>query len=69
MAAIVVLGDPAYYGRFGFRAETAAGLDTPWSGPHLMALELVPGSLGGESGIARYAAAFSALAECDDAVS
>ncbi|WP_199259339.1 GNAT family N-acetyltransferase [Paracoccus binzhouensis] len=33
--AIVVLGDPAYYGRFGF---IPAELDSPYAGPHLMAL-------------------------------
>ncbi|WJS85583.1 GNAT family N-acetyltransferase [Paracoccus sp. TOH] len=33
--AIVVLGDPGYYGRFGF---TPAELDSPYAGPHLMAL-------------------------------
>ncbi|MDQ7262809.1 GNAT family N-acetyltransferase [Paracoccus sp. PS-1] len=32
---IVVLGDPAYYGRFGF---APAELDSPYAGPHLMAL-------------------------------
>lgn len=57
--AVVVLGDPAYYGRFGFRAETAAGLQTPWPGPNLMAIELAPGGLAGGEGVARYAAAFS----------
>lgn len=31
--AIVVLGDPAYYSRFGFEA---AELDSPYAGPHLM---------------------------------
>jgi putative acetyltransferase len=59
IAAVVVLGDPAYYTRFGFRAETAARLQTPWSGPHLMAIELAPSSLGAEAGIASYPAAFS----------
>lgn len=40
---IVVLGDPAYYGRFGF---APADLDSPYAGPHLMALgpELPAGS-------------------------
>lgn len=33
--SIVVLGDPAYYARFGF---TPAALDSPYAGPHLMAL-------------------------------
>jgi putative acetyltransferase len=60
--AVVVLGDPAYYGRFGFQAKTAAGLRTPWSGSHLMAIELASGGLGGGRGEARYAAAFAALA-------
>jgi|GEM_PF-198376 len=32
---IVVLGDPAYYGRFGFKQ---ADLASPYAGPHLMAL-------------------------------
>ncbi len=61
VAAVVVLGDPDYYGRFGFRAEMASGLQTPWSGPHLMAVELVPGGLGGGRGVARYPAAFAHL--------
>lgn len=61
IVAVVVLGDPAYYTRFGFRAALASRLQTPWSGPHLMAIELEPGSLGDEAGIARYAPAFMAL--------
>jgi putative acetyltransferase len=59
--AVVVLGDPAFYHRFGFRAETARQLDAPWSGPHLMAIELVPGGLGDVPGMACYAAAFGSL--------
>ena len=59
--AVVVLGDPGYYGRFGFRAETARGVQTPWSGPHLMAIELVPGGLADGHGVARYPAAFGEL--------
>lgn len=59
--AVVVLGDPGYYGRFGFRAELASGLQTPWSGPHLMAVELGPGGLAGGQGVARYPAAFGEL--------
>jgi putative acetyltransferase len=61
VSAVVVLGDPAYYGRSGFQAKTAAGLRAPWSGPHLMAIELAPGGLGDGRGEARYAAAFAAL--------
>ncbi len=57
MSAVVVLGDAAYYGRFGFRPETASTLRAPFSGPHFMALELAPGALAG-GGEARYAPAF-----------
>lgn len=59
--AVVVLGDPGYYGRFGFRAETARGLRTPWPGPYLLALELVGNGLGDGVGVARYAPAFEAV--------
>jgi len=55
--AVVVLGDPAYYGRFGFSAALARPLSAPFSGPAFMALELVPGALG-RGGTVRYAAAF-----------
>jgi putative acetyltransferase len=55
--AVVVLGDPAYYPRLGFRADLAAGLDTPFPGPAFMALELVPGALAA-GGRVRYAASF-----------
>ena len=43
--AVVVLGDPVYYGRFGFKIETAALLGCPYPGPYLQALELTPGCL------------------------
>jgi putative acetyltransferase len=59
--AVIVLGDPGYYGRFGFRAETARGVQTLWSGPNLMAIELVPGGLAGGWGVARYPAEFGEL--------
>jgi putative acetyltransferase len=61
LPAVVVLGDPVYYCRFGFRAKTAAGLQTPWSGPYLMAIELVTGALGDGQGVAHYPAAFAEL--------
>ena len=35
--AIFVLGDPAYYSRFGFAAEAAAGFTSPYAGQHFMA--------------------------------
>ena len=56
--AVVVLGDPDYYPRFGFSAELASGLDSPFDGDSFMALELVPGALDGEDGLVVYPAAF-----------
>jgi len=59
--AVFVLGEPDYYGRFGFRAELARGFDVPWAGPYFMALELVPGAIADHRGALTYAAPFSAL--------
>ena len=59
---VVVLGDPAYYSRFGFSAERATRLRSPYSGEALMALELTPGVLKEGVGVLRYSDAFS-LAE------
>lgn len=57
--AVVVLGEPAYYTRFGFSPELAAGLQSPFPpGPHFMALELSPGSIDGLTGRLCYARAF-----------
>jgi putative acetyltransferase len=56
-AAVVVLGHPTYYPRFGFSAALAARLHAPYSGEAFMALELIPGALAG-GGVARYPAAF-----------
>ena len=55
--AIFVLGDPDYYGRFGFRADIAAGFSSPYAGPHFMVLPL-GGALPVASGRVEYAAAF-----------
>ena len=38
---IFVLGDPAYYKRFGFETKEAAPFRAPFSGPYFMALNLV----------------------------
>jgi putative acetyltransferase len=44
--AVVVLGHPAYYPKFGFSAEAAARLNSSFSGsPAFMALALEPGAL------------------------
>ena len=40
--AVLVLGDPAYYCRFGFDAEAARGYDSPYAGEHFMACVLRP---------------------------
>jgi putative acetyltransferase len=58
LAAAVVLGDPAYYPRFGFSAAAAQNLRAPFRGPAFMAMELLPGGLDGITGTVRYAAAF-----------
>lgn len=56
VGAVVVLGDPAYYERFGFRGELVRALRTPWDGPHLMGLLLREGPA--PAGTARYPDAF-----------
>ena len=38
-----MLGDLAYYRRVGFGPALAAAIVSPYAGPHLMALNLVPG--------------------------
>lgn len=56
--AVVVLGHANYYPRFGFSASLAAHLDTPFSGPNLMAMELEHGVIEGLAARPRYARAF-----------
>jgi len=46
LGGVVVVGDPAFYQRFGF--ELAPGLLCLWSGPFLQAIELIPGALSGQ---------------------
>jgi putative acetyltransferase len=60
LAAIVVVGDPNFYRRFGFSAEAARGLQSPYAGDACMALELQPGALRAK-GTVRYADAFGAV--------
>lgn len=54
--AVVVLGHPEYYPRFGFERASRFGLrwEHPAPDAAFMALELVPGGLGGIAGIVRY---------------
>jgi putative acetyltransferase len=58
--SVFVLGDPVYYGRFGFRSETADPVRCPFQGSNYMALELVPDGLFGYAGEVRYPAPFGA---------
>lgn len=57
---VFVVGDPAYYSRFGFAAETAARFASPYAGPCLMALAWSRAPLPAR-GRADYAPAFAAL--------
>ncbi len=61
--AVVVLGHPDYYPRFGFTAAARSGVGCEYDVPTeaFMALELEPGGLAGAAGIVRYHAAFAAL--------
>ena len=60
--AIVVLGHPAYYSRFGFRPASVFGLAYEVDVPDeaFMALELANGALDTASGRVRYSSAFGA---------
>lgn len=60
-AAIFLLGNPAYYGRFGFAAETAAPFASPYAGPYFQALRLDDIFVLPKSGRADYAPAFTAF--------
>jgi putative acetyltransferase len=62
--AIVVLGDPAFYARFGFRPAAATGLhDTYGGGDAFMALALREDGLSGYRGQVDYASEFDALTD------
>lgn len=59
--AVFVLGDPDYYGQFGWESTDRWGLSCPWDvpAPVFQVLELNPGGLDGWSGEVRYHDAFS----------
>lgn len=59
--AVFVLGDPAYYPRFGFRPAADSEIGNEYGAPReaFMALELVPGALDGVAGTARYDSVFA----------
>jgi putative acetyltransferase len=58
LPAIIVLGHPEYYPKFGFSAALARNLRSPFPGDAFMALELIPDMLRGKRGAVRYAKAF-----------
>ena len=53
---IIVLGEPAYYWRFGFMPASQFGIECPFPAPPeaFMALELSPGAAAGCRGAVRY---------------
>ena len=57
--AIFVLGDEAYYSRFGFDVDAAHGFASPYAGDHFAVLELRP--LCVRTGTVDYAPAFAAI--------
>jgi putative acetyltransferase len=57
---IFVLGEPGYYGRFGFDAEAAAPFASPYAGPYLQA-RAMNALAAPRSGRAEHAAAFEGL--------
>jgi putative acetyltransferase len=58
--AVVVLGHPDYYPRFGFKPARLWGIMCEWEVPDeaFMLNELVPGSLTGKTGMIQYHPAF-----------
>jgi putative acetyltransferase len=56
--AVVVLGHPEYYKRFGFSPDAMQGFLAPFDGPAFMALELRKGALSGRRGRIIYPAPF-----------
>lgn len=61
--AVVVLGHPEFYPRFGFVPSTRFGITSEYNAPEeaFMALELRPGYLHGTPGTIRYHAVFAAV--------
>lgn len=57
---VVVLGEPAYYGRFGFAAASAFGLNDEYGGGDaFQVLELQPGGIPQGAGVVRYSPEFA----------
>lgn len=60
-AAVVVLGDPAYYGRFGFKPAAVYGLNCRWPGTEnaFQVYPLAEDALNGVSGEVAFSAPFN----------
>jgi putative acetyltransferase len=57
---VVVLGDPKYYGRFGFGPASRWNLTSEFGGGDaFQALEFVPGAIPNDGGIIHYAPEFA----------
>jgi putative acetyltransferase len=58
--AVVVVGHPDFYPRFGFRSASSHGLRCEFTVPDdvFMAVELTPGALAGVNGLVRYVPEF-----------
>ena len=56
----VVLGEPGYYGRFGFKPASAFGLSDEYGGgPAFQVIELIAGQLPVGAGLVRYSPEFA----------
>jgi putative acetyltransferase len=60
---VVVLGDPSYYQRFGFRPAHTWGIGNEYEAhEEFMVMELISAGIPQPAGIARYAKEFSLVA-------
>lgn len=61
--AVIVLGHPLYYPRFGFKTSTYFGIRSAFDVPEeaFMVVELQPGYLDNRSGVVRYHPAFDGV--------
>ncbi len=59
---VVVLGDPHYYGRFGFQAALNSSLENEYGvNEEFMVLELIPDTIMNISGLVKYSPEFKEL--------
>jgi putative acetyltransferase len=61
--AVIVVGHPEFYPRFGFRPAAEFGLECPFPAPpeSFLAVELQPGALADCRGVVRYHSAFGGV--------